>query len=127
MWEYKFIDSDNVAKAGTFKARSTEDIEAYFNALGREGWEIVALDFSGRSYLVWDAPFHRERIGDVPTELFEHFFRSFCDAAGCNLHVKTEGRNEHHKAEVTFKALGKCIQQAVRRTGHEVPSTKGVL
>jgi imidazoleglycerol-phosphate dehydratase/histidinol-phosphatase len=88
----------------------------------------MAVDFSGRSYLVWEGEFRRERIGDLPTELIEHFFRSFSDAAGCNLHVKIEGRNEHHKAESAFKALGKCIRQAARRDGNrDLPSTKGSL
>lgn len=88
----------------------------------------VALDFSGRNWLVWEVTFTREFIGDVPTEMFSHFFKSFSDSAKCNLHVKADGQNEHHKIEAIFKAVGKSIKQAVRRTGsRQLPSTKGVL
>ncbi|HNX67827.1 MAG TPA: bifunctional histidinol-phosphatase/imidazoleglycerol-phosphate dehydratase, partial [Bacteroidales bacterium] len=66
--------------------------------------------------------------GDMPTELFMHFFKSFCDAAGCNLNIKAEGTNEHHKAEAVFKAFGKAIKAAVRRDGSkQLPTTKGIL
>ncbi len=89
----------------------------------------VALDFSGRSWLVWKAKFHRERIGEMPTELFAHFFKSFCDAAGCNLFVRAKGKNEHHKIEAIFKAFGRALGQAVRKQqgNSDIPSTKGVL
>jgi imidazoleglycerol-phosphate dehydratase/histidinol-phosphatase len=90
----------------------------------------VALDFSGRPWLVWEAQFRRERVGDVPTELFHHFFKSFSDAARCNLNVKVEGDNEHHKIEAIFKAFAKSIKMAVQRNVQELdslPSTKGVL
>lgn len=89
----------------------------------------VAIDFGGRSWLVWDAVFKRERIGDMPTEMFSHFFKSFSDAARCNLNIKAEGENEHHKIESIFKALARAIRQAVRRdTGNmQLPSTKGIL
>ncbi len=89
----------------------------------------VAVDFSGRSYLVWDASFARERIGEMPTELFPHFFKSFCDAAGCNLNIQVRGENEHHKIEAIFKAVGRSIRQAVRHDPwkSDVPSTKGSL
>jgi len=88
----------------------------------------LSLDFSGRSWLVWDVDFKREKIGDMPTELFMHFFKSFCDAAGCNLNIKAEGINEHHKAEAVFKAFGKAIKSAVRRDGSkQLPTTKGIL
>ncbi|MCB9512513.1 MAG: histidinol-phosphate transaminase [Deferribacteres bacterium] len=89
----------------------------------------VALDFSGRSWLVWQADFLREKVGDVPTELFYHFFKSFCDTAKCNLNIKTEGENEHHKIEATFKAVGKSIKMAIRRDPlkMDIPSTKGIL
>lgn len=89
----------------------------------------VALDFSGRSWLVWQAEFRRERIGEMPTEMFRHFFKSFSDAAGCTLHILAEGENEHHKIEAIFKAVGRAIRQAIRKTGDaaEIPSTKGVL
>jgi len=88
----------------------------------------VALDFSGRPWLVWDAEFRREKIGDMPTELFAHFFKSFSDRAGCTLNIGVEGENEHHKIEGIFKAFAKCLGQAARRTGSgQVPSTKGML
>ncbi len=89
----------------------------------------VALDFSGRSWLVWKAKFRRERIGDVPTEMFSHFFKSFCDSAGCNLFVQAKGKNEHHKIEAIFKAFGRSLGQAVRKQqgNTDIPSTKGVL
>ncbi len=89
----------------------------------------VAIDFGGRSWLVWDAEFKREKIGDVPTELFYHFFKSFSDAAKYNLNIKVEGDNEHHKIESIFKALAKCIKMAVKRDveNMQVPTTKGTL
>jgi imidazoleglycerol-phosphate dehydratase/histidinol-phosphatase len=88
----------------------------------------VAIDFGGRSWLIWDADFRREKIGDMPTEMFMHFFKSFSDAGKCNLNIKAEGNNEHHKIESIFKALAKCIKQAVKRDQNmELPSTKGVL
>lgn len=89
----------------------------------------VALDFGGRSWLVWDAEFKREAIGSVPTELFFHFFKSFSDAAQCNLNIKAEGTNEHHKIEGIFKAFAKSLKQAVRRDASlwTLPSTKGML
>ncbi len=90
----------------------------------------VAIDFSGRPWLVWEAEFRREKIGDMPTEMFFHFFKSFADTALCNLNMKVEGDNEHHKIEAMFKAFAKAIRMAVRRDIRELdnlPSTKGVL
>ena len=89
----------------------------------------VALDFGGRPWLVWDTEFHRERIGDMPTEMFLHFFKSLSDAAMMNLYIKAEGTNEHHKIEGIFKALARALKMAVRRDiyHYELPSTKGVL
>jgi imidazoleglycerol-phosphate dehydratase/histidinol-phosphatase len=89
----------------------------------------VALDFSGRPWLVWDADFNREKIGDMPTEMFMHFFKSFSDAAKCNLNIKAEGNNEHHKIEGIFKALAKSIKMAKKRDVDNMilPSSKGVL
>ena len=89
----------------------------------------VAIDFGGRNWIVWDAAFHREKIGEMPTEMFFHFFKSFSDAARCNLNIKAEGENEHHKIEAIFKAFAKAIKMAVRRdpTNLQLPSTKGVL
>jgi imidazoleglycerol-phosphate dehydratase / histidinol-phosphatase len=117
--------------------------EAFQNALGdKRGIErygfclpmddclaTVAIDFGGRPWLVWNAEFNREKIGDMPTEMFIHFFKSFSDAAKCNLNIRAEGQNEHHKIESIFKALAKSIKMAVRRDvlNNELPSTKGLL
>jgi imidazoleglycerol-phosphate dehydratase/histidinol-phosphatase len=90
----------------------------------------VALDFSGRNWLVWEAEFKREKIGEMPTEMFSHFFKSFSDSAKCNLNIKAEGENEHHKIESIFKAFAKSIQLAVKRdinNLNSLPSTKGLL
>jgi len=89
----------------------------------------VALDFGGRNWLVWEADFKREKIGEMPTEMFFHFFKSFSDAAKCNLNIKAEGQNEHHKIEAIFKAFAKAIKMAVKRDVNNMvlPSTKGVL
>ncbi len=89
----------------------------------------VALDFGGRAWLVWDAQFTREKIGEMPTEMFLHFFKSFSDAAKMNLNIKAEGQNEHHKIEGIFKALARSLKMAVRRDiyHYELPSTKGML
>ncbi|WP_234733780.1 bifunctional histidinol-phosphatase/imidazoleglycerol-phosphate dehydratase HisB [Tellurirhabdus bombi] len=118
--------------------------EAYRKALGdkrgisRYGFLLpmdealaqVAIDFSGRPWLVWDAEFRREKIGEMPTEMFFHFFKSFSDTALCNLNIKVEGDNEHHKIEAIYKAFAKSIKMAVKRDLKELdslPSTKGVL
>lgn len=88
----------------------------------------VAIDFGGRPWIVWEADFKREYVGDMPTELFFHFFKSFSDAAKCNLNIKVEGDNEHHKIESVFKAFAKAVKMAVKQTGDgKLPSTKGVL
>ncbi|MBX2928106.1 MAG: bifunctional histidinol-phosphatase/imidazoleglycerol-phosphate dehydratase HisB [Saprospiraceae bacterium] len=89
----------------------------------------AAVDFGGRPWLVWEAEFKREKIGDMPTELFFHFFKSLSDAARCNLHIRAEGQNEHHKIEAIFKALARAIRMALRRDPERMtlPSTKGVL
>lgn len=118
--------------------------EAYRKALGdkrgisRYGFLLpmdealaqVAIDFSGRPWLVWDADFKREKIGEMPTEMFYHFFKSFSDTAQCNLNIKCEGSNEHHKIEAIFKGWAKAIKMAVKRDLKALdvlPSTKGVL
>ena len=117
--------------------------EAFLQALGnkrgieRYGFTLpmddclcsVALDFGGRPWLVWDARFKREKIGDMPTEMFHHFFKSLSDAARMNLNIKAEGENEHHKIEGIFKAFAKAIKMAIRRDiyHYELPSTKGIL
>lgn len=88
----------------------------------------VAIDFGGRPWLVWEAAFKREKIGDMPTEMFYHFFKSFSDQARCNLNIKAEGNNEHHKIESIFKAFAKAIKMAVNKTeNYNIPSTKGTL
>lgn len=117
--------------------------EAFLKALGdKKGMERYAfhlpmdeadaevlLDFGGRAWLVWQAEFKREKIGEMPTEMFYHFFKSFTDAAKCNLHIRVRGENEHHKIEAIFKAFAKCIRFAKRRdpASDLLPSTKGVL
>ena len=117
--------------------------EAFKNAVGNKlGMErygfclpmddclsMVAIDFGGRPWLMWEADFKREKVGDMPTEMFMHFFKSFSDAALCNLNVKAEGTNEHHKIEAIFKALAKAIKMAIKRDvfNFELPSTKGKL
>lgn len=89
----------------------------------------VAIDFGGRNWLVWNADFKREKIGEMPTEMFYHFFKSFTDASRSNLNIKAEGTNEHHKIEAIFKAFAKSIKMAIRRDplNNSLPSTKGVL
>ena len=90
---------------------------------------MAAIDFGGRPWLVWEAEFKREKVGDMPTEMFLHFFKSFSDAAQCNLNIKAEGTNEHHKIEAIFKAMAKAIKMAIKRDlfNFELPSTKGKL
>lgn len=103
--------------------------------IGRYGFTLpmdetlasAALDFGGRPYFVFDGEFRRERVGDLPTELVPHFFRSLCDASGLNLNLSVRGDNDHHKIEACFKALARALRQAIRREGAELPSTKGAL
>jgi len=89
----------------------------------------VAIDFGGRPWLEWDAEFKREKIGEMPTEMFFHFFKSFSDSAKCNLNIKAEGANEHHKIEAIFKSFAKAVKMAVRKDpfNDQLPSTKGTL
>jgi len=89
----------------------------------------VLIDFGGRSWLVWNTEFKREKIGEMPTEMFFHFFKSFSDAARCNLNIECNGENEHHKIEAIFKTFAKAIRMAVRRDpmSDHLPSTKGIL
>jgi len=116
--------------------------EAFLQALGRKkgieryGFLLpmddclahAAIDFGGRPWLVWNATFNREKIGEMPTEMFMHFFKSFSDAAKCNLNIQATGDNEHHKIEAIFKAFAKATKMAIRKTGESgVPSTKGVI
>ena len=92
-----------------------------------ESLATAALDFSGRPYFVFEGRFERERVGELPTELVPHFFRSLCETAGLNLHLKVDGDNDHHKIEACFKAVARALRQAIRREGSALPSTKGVL
>ncbi len=94
-----------------------------------ESAALVLLDFGGRSDLVWDVEFTREYVGDVPTEMFKHFFKSFCDSARCNLRIEARGENNHHIAEAVFKAFARSIRQAACRNvfSYELPSSKGLL
>jgi imidazoleglycerol-phosphate dehydratase/histidinol-phosphatase len=115
--------------------------EAFSKALGekrgieRYGFSLpmddclaqVALDFGGRPWLVWKADFQREKIGEMPTEMFMHFFKSFSDTAKCNLNIQAEGTNEHHKIESIFKAFAKAIKMGVKKEGNQLPTTKGTL
>jgi len=103
--------------------------------IGRYGFTLpmdeslasAALDFSGRPYFVFEGRFERERVGELPTELVPHFFRSLCETAGLNLHLKVDGENDHHKIEACFKVVARALRQAIRREGSALPSTKGVL
>lgn len=103
--------------------------------IGRYGFTVpmddclaqVAVDLGGRNWCEWDAEFRREKIGEMPTEMFFHFFKSFSDKALCNLNIKAEGMNEHHKIESIFKAFAKALKMAVRREGDALPTTKGLL
>ena len=109
---------------------SKQGLERYGFALPMdESAALVLLDFGGRSELVWDVEFTREYVGDVPTEMFRHFFKSFCDAACCNLRIQARGENNHHIAESIFKAFARSLRQASRRNvfSEELPSSKGVL
>lgn len=87
----------------------------------------VAIDFGGRPWLVWEAEFKREKIGEMPTEMFYHFFKSFTDTSKSNLNIKAEGTNEHHKIEAIFKAFAKAIKMSVKKQGNQLPTTKGML
>ena len=90
---------------------------------------MVLLDFGGRADFVWSVPFTRERVGDVPTEMFKHFFKSLCVAMQCNLHIEAKGENNHHLIEGVFKAFARALKMAIRRDvfSYELPSSKGVL
>ena len=103
--------------------------------IGRYGFTLpmdesqasAALDLSGRPYFVFEGRFPRERVGEMPTELVPHFFRSLCDALGAKLHLSVHGDNAHHMVEACFKGVARALRQAIRREGSELPSTKGML
>jgi imidazoleglycerol-phosphate dehydratase/histidinol-phosphatase len=130
--EHHTIEDTGIALGEAF-AKALADkkgMERYGFALPMDEAEAkVLIDFGGRSWIVWNADFKREKIGEMPTEMFFHFFKSFSDAAKCNLHVECKGDNEHHKIEAIFKAFAKAIRMAVKRDPFDnyLPSTKGVL
>ena len=130
--EHHTIEDTAIAMGEAF-AQALADkrgMERYGFALPMDDAEAkVLIDFGGRSWLVWNAEFKREKIGEMPTEMFFHFFKSFSDAAKCNLNIECKGDNEHHKIEAIFKAFAKAIRMAVKRDpiSNYLPSTKGVL
>ncbi|MDG1291838.1 MAG: bifunctional histidinol-phosphatase/imidazoleglycerol-phosphate dehydratase HisB [Flavobacteriaceae bacterium] len=130
--EHHTIEDTAIALGETF-AQALGDkkgIERYgFTLPMDDSLTQVALDFGGRSWLVWEAKFKREMVGQMPTEMFYHFFKSFADGAKANLNIKSEGTNEHHKIESIFKAFAKAIKMAIKRDADKMilPSTKGTL
>ena len=130
--EHHTIEDTGIALGEAF-AKALADkrgMERYGFALPMDEAEAkVLIDFGGRNWLVWNAEFKREKIGEMPTEMFFHFFKSFSDAAKCNLNIECKGENEHHKIEAIFKAFAKAIRMAVKRDplSNYLPSTKGVL
>ncbi len=130
--EHHTIEDTGIALGEAF-AKALADkrgMERYGFALPMDEADAkVLVDFGGRNWLVWDAEFKREKIGEMPTEMFYHFFKSFSDGAKCNLNIACRGDNEHHKIEAIFKAFGKAIRMAVKRDplSNYLPSTKGVL
>lgn len=130
--EHHTIEDTGIALGEAF-AKALIDkrgMERYGFALPMDEAEAkVLIDFGGRNWIVWEAEFKREKIGEMPTEMFFHFFKSFSDAAKCNLNIECRGENEHHKIEAIFKAFAKAIRMAVRRDpfSNHLPSTKGLL
>ncbi len=130
--EHHTIEDTGIALGEAF-AKALADkrgMERYGFALPMDEAEAkVLIDFGGRNWIVWNAEFEREKIGEMPTEMFFHFFKSFSDAAKCNLNIECKGENEHHKIEAIFKAFAKAIKMAVKRDplSNYLPSTKGVL
>ncbi|MBV4358603.1 bifunctional histidinol-phosphatase/imidazoleglycerol-phosphate dehydratase HisB [Pinibacter aurantiacus] len=130
--EHHTIEDTGIALGEAFAQALTDKrgMERYGFALPMDEAEAkVLIDFGGRNWLVWNAEFKREKIGEMPTEMFFHFFKSFSDAAKCNLNIECKGDNEHHKIEAIFKAFAKAIKMAVKRDplSNYLPSTKGVL
>ncbi|MFT4205311.1 MAG: bifunctional histidinol-phosphatase/imidazoleglycerol-phosphate dehydratase HisB [Chitinophagaceae bacterium] len=130
--EHHTIEDTGIALGEAFATllKDKRGLERYGFALPMDDAEAKALiDFGGRSWIVWDTEFHREKIGEMPTEMFFHFFKSFSDAAHCNLSIECKGDNEHHKIESIFKAFAKAVRMAVKRDplSNYLPSTKGVL
>ena len=130
--EHHTIEDTGIALGEVFAAAlgDKKGIERYGFCLPMDDCLAqAAIDFGGRNWIVWDAEFKREKIGEMPAEMFYHFFKSFSDAAKCNLNIKAEGQNEHHKIEAIFKAFAKAIKMAVKRDVNKMvlPSTKGLL
>jgi imidazoleglycerol-phosphate dehydratase/histidinol-phosphatase len=130
--EHHTIEDVGLALGEAFANGLTDKrgMERYGFALPMDEAEAkVLIDFGGRNWIVWDATFSREKVGEMPTEMFFHFFKSFSDAAKCNLNISCQGENEHHKIEAIFKAFAKAVKMAVHRDPHsnQLPSTKGVL
>lgn len=130
--EHHTIEDTAIVLGSCFKEAlgSKKGIERYAFALPMDDCLAqVAIDFGGRNWLVWDVDFKREKIGDVPTELFFHFFKSFTDSAQCNVNIQCQGDNEHHKIESIFKAFAKVLRDAVKIEGQNfsIPSTKGII
>jgi imidazoleglycerol-phosphate dehydratase/histidinol-phosphatase len=130
--EHHTVEDTGIALGETFAKAlgNKKGIERYGFALPMDEAEArVLIDFGGRNWIVWNADFRREKIGDVPTEMFFHFFKSFSDAAKCNLNIQCTGENEHHKIEAIFKAFAKALKMAVKKDPLKdyLPSTKGVL
>lgn len=130
--EHHTIEDTGIALGEAFAKALTDKrgMERYGFALPMDEADAkVLIDFGGRNWLVWNAAFSREKIGEMPTEMFFHFFKSFSDGAKCNLNIECKGDNEHHKIEVIFKAFAKAIRMAIKRDpiSNYLPSTKGVL
>ncbi len=130
--EHHTIEDTAIALGEAFSKALADKrgMERYGFALPMDDAEAkVLIDFGGRSWLVWNAEFRREKIGEMPTEMFFHFFKSFSDAAKCNLNIECRGENEHHKIEAIFKAFAKAIRMAVKKDlfSNYLPSTKGML
>jgi len=130
--EHHTIEDTGIALGEAFAIALSDkrSMERYGFALPMDEAEAkVLIDFGGRNWIVWNAEFKREKVGEMPTEMFFHFFKSFSDAAKCNLNIECKGNNEHHKIEAIFKAFAKAIKMAVKRDplSNYLPSTKGVL
>jgi imidazoleglycerol-phosphate dehydratase/histidinol-phosphatase len=130
--EHHTIEDTGIALGEAFAIALSDkrSMERYGFALPMDEAEAkVLIDFGGRNWIVWNAEFKREKVGEMPTEMFFHFFKSFSDAAKCNLNIECKGDNEHHKIEAIFKAFAKAIKMAVKRDplSNYLPSTKGML
>ncbi|HVU83519.1 MAG TPA: imidazoleglycerol-phosphate dehydratase HisB, partial [Puia sp.] len=130
--EHHTIEDTGIALGEAFAKALTDKrgMERYGFALPMDDARAqVLLDFGGRNWIVWNAFFQRERVGDMPTEMFFHFFKSFSDAARCNLNIECHGENEHHKIEAIFKAFAKAVRMAVKRDplNNYLPTTKGMV